>query len=120
MKTIALTQGQMALVSDKDYHRLQKHKWFAHRDRHAKTYYAVRSCRGPDGKPKRMAMHTEILGRLYVDHKNGNGLDNRRSNYGEPLALKICTTKELEATTHQAGKVSTGMRHQIAGWHALA
>lgn len=79
-KIIQLTQGQQALISDKDYPKIRRYKWFAHRDRHAKTYYALRSCRLPNGRYKRMAMHTEITGQLQIDHKNDNGLDNRRSN----------------------------------------
>ncbi len=80
MKPIRLTQGQFALVSDVDYPKLSRFKWHAHKDRHAKTFYALRSYRDANGKPARWAMHNEIYGRKFVDHKNGNGLDNRRSN----------------------------------------
>ena len=80
MKKIAWTQGKHALVSNDDYAALSKFKWHAHRDRHAKTFYALRSCKDKNGKPMRWGMHNEVLGRKFVDHRNGDGLDNRRSN----------------------------------------
>ena len=79
-KKIPLTQGLQATVSARDYPRLTKYRWHAHKDGHAKTFYALRHYRLPSGKPARRSMHTEILGLLQVDHKNGDGLDNRRSN----------------------------------------
>ena len=80
MKKIQLTQGQIALVSDVDYHTLKQFKWHAHKDRHAKTFYALRWRKDKDGKAIRWGMHNEILGCKFVDHANGNGLDNRRKN----------------------------------------
>jgi hypothetical protein len=80
VKTIELTQGKSAIVSNKDYQTLQKYKWHAHKDKHAKTYYALRAGNPKFGEPRRMGMHTMILGMPLIDHKNGNGLDNRRSN----------------------------------------
>lgn len=80
MKTIPLTQGQVALVSNVDYQSLNKFKWYAHKDRHAKTFYALRHRKDENGKAMRWGMHNEVRGRKFVDHKNGNGLDNRRAN----------------------------------------
>ena len=59
-----------------DYKRFEKHKWYAVRG--CKTTYVQAS----DGKI-RLSLHREILNcpeDLVVDHKNGDGLKNIRSN----------------------------------------
>jgi hypothetical protein len=79
MKTIPLSQGQVALVDDEDYARLNEFRWFAHKSR--KTFYAFRNYR--DTQRRIGLMHREILGAApgqMVDHRNRNGLDNQRAN----------------------------------------
>jgi len=75
-KQIELTQGKFALVDDEDFEELNKLKWCANKI--GKTYYAERC-----GEPPRM--HRMILGLTkgdgkITDHRNRNGLDNRRFN----------------------------------------
>jgi hypothetical protein len=74
---IPLTQGQVAIVDDADYVRLSQWKWFARKDRN--TYYAHRN----DGK-RIVYMHRAIAGvsdsKVHIDHIDGNGLNNCRSN----------------------------------------
>jgi hypothetical protein len=80
-KLIPLTQGKLAIVDAEDYSRLNKLKWYANRAK--RTYYARGTIKGT-----RVGMHRQILTappHLYVDHKNRNGLDNRKSN------LRLCT-----------------------------
>lgn len=79
MKLIPLTQGKFALVDDEYYEYLHQWKWCAHRQKH--TFYAVRNIVS-NGKKKTHAMHRELLnsGILYIDHKDGNGLNNQRDN----------------------------------------
>lgn len=86
---IPLTQGKFAIVSDADYKRLSKYKWHAHRDKNGILFYAERYDK--KRKPHIVKMHREIMKPpkgLVVDHRNGDGLDNRRSN------LRVCTTAE--------------------------
>lgn len=73
MKTIPLTQGLCAVVSDKDFGELKQYEWFAHRA--GKSCYAERKESGVVIK-----MHCQILGLKGVDHRDGNGLNNTRSN----------------------------------------
>jgi hypothetical protein len=83
VRTIELTQGQVALVSDKDYPRLVRHKWFALKTRNG--FYAARKRHSPikSGR-KTILMHRDILGlrsrRRQVDHKDHDGLNNQRRN----------------------------------------
>ncbi|TXI99675.1 MAG: hypothetical protein E6Q35_02320 [Chryseobacterium cucumeris] len=81
MRKIPLTQGKSALVDDADYEWLSKWKWHAHKDKNGVLFYAER--RDKSRTPRIVKMHREILktpGYLVVDHKNRNGLDNRRQN----------------------------------------
>lgn len=86
-KKIPLTQGKFAIVDDEDYERLSVHKW--HLQKCGRTYYAMRRVRVPGKKsPIAICMHREILGvlpGLFVDHIDGDGLNNQKSN------LRICT-----------------------------
>lgn len=87
-KEIVLSQGMVALVDDDDYEWLNSMKWHAHRDGH--TCYA-RHAYWENGACKTVKMHRVIMGAPQgkeIDHMNGNGLDNRKSN------LRICSTAE--------------------------
>jgi hypothetical protein len=79
MKEIKLTRGKVAMVDDEDYELLSKWKWFATKDGYARRDLKV------DGRTIAIPMHREILGippqkGLVSDHRNGDRLDNRRSN----------------------------------------
>jgi len=77
MRYINLTQGKRAIVDDEDFEELNKWKWHADVQ---KTGLVYARCRR-EGKLYRM--HRVILEATigqFVDHKNGNGLDNRKEN----------------------------------------
>ena len=76
-RSITLTHGKVALVDSADYDMLIGFKWRAIRIRH--TWYAHTYV----GTGAEEFMHRLILGAgpgQRVDHRNGDGLDNRRSN----------------------------------------
>lgn len=78
-KTIQLTQGKFAIVDDEDFDKINQFEWFAIRD--GNTFYAGRNywrC----GKRLTLPMHCFILniGAEKIDHVNGNGLHNYKSN----------------------------------------
>lgn len=75
---IPLTRGLVALVDDGDALAMGAYSWHAHPD--TRTWYASRTIRYPDGSHSTQQMHALITGLTMVDHRNGNGLDNRRSN----------------------------------------
>ena len=82
MKTISLTQNKKAIVNDIDFEKINKFKWYAHKD--GNTFYAIRHAPTINGKRPLIRMHHEVAGKppkgFVSDHKNGNGLDNRREN----------------------------------------
>lgn len=95
MKTIPLTQGKVAIVDDADFEELSKYKWCAAKCRH--TVYALHRL-GQHGYG--MLMHRLILDASpdkHVDHKDGDGLNNRREN------IRLCSARQ----NSQARKIKT-------------
>ena len=97
MKKIELSQqgknkGKFfALVDDEDFEELDKYQWMALR-RRKDVYYAERLAHASDNTAKiRVTMHGLLMNTpagLCCDHKDGNGLNNQKSN------LRICTNSE--------------------------
>lgn len=81
MKEIPLTQGMVTQVDDQDYEYLAQWKW-----RLQKSFnctYAVRDERLNGQRAATILMHRVILDtpdEFETDHKDGNGLNNCRSN----------------------------------------
>ncbi len=110
MKKIPLTQGKFALVDDEDYDYLMQWKWCARWDKNARNFYALRASSMKDGKRYPIHMHREILGlfhgdRKLTDHRNHNGLDNRRNN------LRLCTHSQ----NHQNQRINTNTSSMYKG-----
>jgi hypothetical protein len=90
MKEIPLTKGCVALVDDEDYEELSKYKWYAWGGIVSRTAYAQRNIKRMDGNTT-IFMHRSIVivpHGMVIDHIDGNGLNNQRSN------LRICTRSE--------------------------
>lgn len=76
MKLIPLTQGKFAKVDDEDFEFLSQWKWRAHRD--FGTFYA---------RTTGIRMHrllTKAPKGSVVDHRDGDGLNNQKSNLWIP------------------------------------
>lgn len=88
MRHIPLTQGKFAIVDDEDFEWLNQYKWYAVKQ--PGTYYAVMH---PKFNQNMISMHRMILGLKQgdgkqTDHKNFNGLDNKRNN------IRICNSSQ--------------------------
>lgn len=82
-----LTNGDYTIVDTEDYNVLSKQSWRIMYEEH--TAY-VRRC---SNNPPEIQMHRLILGLdnndpIKTDHKNGDGLDNRKCN------LRLCTVEQ--------------------------
>jgi hypothetical protein len=75
--------NSFALVDDSDYAEINKDKWSKVKPGKGSTFYTIK------GKGvNRRWMHFAIIGGepgMEIDHKDGNGLNNQRSN------LRLCT-----------------------------
>ncbi len=109
MRWITLTQGKFTLVDDEDFNRVCRWKWYAIKGKY--TYYAARMNYAAGKKIVRM--HRYILGlqnndKRQVDHIDGNGLNNRRSN------IRACTRTENQRNR----KAQTGTsKFKGVNWH---
>jgi len=95
MKYISLHQGAVAIVDDADYEWLNQWRWSVAMA--GNTYYVTRlKWQGMNTKPVFISMHRLIMNApkgARIDHINGKGFDNRRSN------LRFCTA--VENSRHQ-------------------
>lgn len=85
---ISISHGLYALVNDEDAAVISPHRWYALQGGGGNWYaYRIRG-RNEGCGPINQLMHQLLTGWSRVDHVNGNGLDNRRSN------LRPATRKE--------------------------
>jgi hypothetical protein len=80
-RRIYLGEGKWTLLDVKDYYRLRIFKWIVYGNGH--NLYAIRLRFADTNKTSTVYMHREIMNPpagLVVDHRNCDGLDNRRSN----------------------------------------
>lgn len=77
MKEINLTQGKVALVDDEDFEYLNQWRWSAARYSD-NIYYAASRVKGKSITMHRLLMNSDK--QRQVDHKDGNGLNNQKSN----------------------------------------
>ena len=115
MKYIKCSKGMRAMVDNEDHEYLAEVKWFVVSSSTTTTWYAVRW--GPtthtrDGKVKRPRIQmANVIMRpgpnRYVDHINGNGLDNRRAN------LRLCTRGENNHNVRARGVSGFKVLHPL-------
>ena len=86
MKEIALTQKQFALVDDEDYEWLAQWKWCVVYNRGWRVSRGIYKGGSVYMSRAIMENHGYRIKAKIVDHKDRNGLDNRKQN------LRTCTT----------------------------
>jgi len=88
-KLIPLTRGKFTTVDDEDFDMLNKFKWYCQKGRN--TFYAKR-------KPEKndIFIHHILMnpGSGYIDHIDGNGLNNQKSN------LRIVSKRQNAQNLH--------------------
>lgn len=88
---IPLTQGQVAIVDEVDFERVNAYRWWAYWQPRIGGFYAATGIRKTDGRPGALLMHRLVVEAepgQQVDHANHDPLDNRRAN------LRPCTQSE--------------------------
>lgn len=95
---VPLTQGKFALIDTEDFDLVKNYKWYLHCGRYA--------CTGD----KTVSMHRLLLGvqaeghKNHIDHINGDGLDNRRSN------LRLCSPAQNQHNARRRKDNKTGVK----------
>ena len=82
---IKLTQGKYTIVDDADFEWLSSMRWFAYKSTHGLWYVARNNRHANNGEVYMEKMHRLVMGLTkgdgkFVDHINGDTLDNRRAN----------------------------------------
>ena len=117
VKTIQLTQGQVALVDDKNYNWLNQHKWSA--DKRVIKGRIFWYARRKEGKRK-VYMHREIAavaGIAEIDHRDGDGLNNQEENLRPAQhAQNACNRRKADGCTSKSKGVSWDSRR--SKWRA--
>lgn len=119
MKKIRLTgkyNNCHATVDDEDYSNLIKHSWRGN-SKQVQNLYAE-TCIKINGRWKTVGMHQLVLGKpefdyLEIDHKNINGLDNRRHN------LRWASRSQSQANVKKTNK-KTSSKYKGVVWHKQA
>ena len=105
MKRIPLTQGKFAIVDDDMFEYLNQWNWWADKGRN--TYYAARH----EGN-KKIYMHRFIMKaknrRIFIDHINDNGLDNRKCN------LRLCNA--AQNIVNSRGRKNRSSQYKGVSW----
>lgn len=102
MKKIKLNKGKFAIIDDDDYERVSKKIWWCEVKKNKKAIYACNSLYIKEKqRVTTLRMHRFIMGAkkgVQIDHINGNGLDNRKSN------LRFCTNSQNRRNTSVSKK----------------
>lgn len=115
MRRIPVAKGKYwALVDDEDFEKVSKYKWYA-RPVNTKIYAA--SDIKVEGKVLRISMHRFILETpkgVYVDHIDGDTLNNCRSN------LRECTQSQNMANMGLTTRNKSGYKgvYYYRGWRS--
>lgn len=116
---IQLTGGEIALVDVDDWPAVRVYNWCANRDRRWGITYVTANTLRPDGGRTTIKLHRLITGvgaGQQVDHRNHNGLDNRRAN------LRIATPSQNAAnnrpTRGRSGYKGVSWDKQLSKWRA--
>lgn len=109
MKKIKLTQGYFALIDNDDYEKVTQYEWHIQRKKQNKKYAVAGIGTGIKYKRTTLRMHRLIMNapmHMQVDHINGNGLDNRKSN--------------LRLTTNQMNQANKGInKNNTSGYKGV-
>lgn len=102
------------LIDERDYELISQHAWSVSVGSRASTLYAVTTI-GPRNGRKTIRMHRMIMGvtdpAVQIDHINGEGLDNRRSN------LRRCTQSQNAANRIRGFDSGYSSKYRGVSWH---
>ena len=120
MKKIPLTQGFYATVDDEDFERINRYKWYAYKSNN--TIYARRNVRTGSKRQTAIQMHRDVMGctagdKKIVDHKNFNGLDNRKENL-QVVSINVNIHRRNKQANNHTGYIGLSWKPKKKTWEA--
>ena len=121
---VPLTQGYEAVIDADDVPIAGAFNWYAEIDRRSdgsiRSVYAVRKRRDESGNEKGERLHRIIAGAtpgFEVDHKDGDGLNNRRTN------IRVATNAQNQhnqriSTRNTSGAKGVTWHRKLSKWQA--
>jgi hypothetical protein len=112
-RLIPLTRNQNAIVDASDFEWLSQWNWFAVPNYKSKSFYAC-------SEGNRLKMHRLILGcgiGEEGDHKDGNGLNNRRANLRKCLQIQNARNRRKHAKGSSRYK-GVSFRKKYSAWRS--
>ena len=107
---ISISRGNKSLIDAEDLDVVSLFKWYSNTTKRDHTYYAIAYRKAENGKWKSIRMHRLIMGiedsSVMVDHINGNGWDNRRSN------LRIVTNSQNQMNARKLASKNTSSKYK--------
>jgi hypothetical protein len=101
-----LPSGDVCLVDEEDYYLFKKYRWSPYIMRGKKRYVVSQNI--PNRNNKKVRLHRLILGvnnpKILVDHINGNGFDNRKTN------LRLCNCSQNKSNSKKQSINSSGYK----------
>jgi hypothetical protein len=115
---IPLTDGHVALVDVDDYDAVAAHRWHTAKGENGRTHYARRRTkRGETHAALTIRLHTFLTGWPEVDHRNGDGLDNRRTNLRNVNHAQN-SANQRRPRNNRSGFKGVSWRQDIGRWAA--
>lgn len=115
---IALTRGKVAVIDDADASLVAGHNWHAEKD-HGVWYARTKPLYRHNRKRPPITMHHLILGKNaggHIDHIDGDGLNNRRSNLRAATASQNAMNQRRLKANNTSGFKGVSRRRN-GKWH---
>lgn len=103
--TTPLMHGQILRIDEADMPLVQQYRWHAKQE--GRSWYAYGNTYDPEGKRGVIKLHRLLLNALpsqFVDHVDGNGMNNTRAN------LRIATKQQNQANVRKRLSNRTGYK----------
>jgi hypothetical protein len=83
----------IVLIDDEDWEKIKNHSWHVSYQNHRLKYVAVH--KRINGKKKHISLHTYLTSYYFCDHKDGNVLNNQKSNLRQATCLQNQRNKSI-------------------------
>ena len=114
---IQLSRGVWTVIGTADWDAVRSYTWFVNDQR--RNFYAYANHKKPDGSRTTVKLHRLIagVGGLDVDHVDGNGLNNRRSNLRACSRSKNSRNQVVNRDT-SSGIKGVSFNKRLSKWHS--